>query len=94
MQGVLSYASASQLLAMLEPLFLNADPELFLLHRGPFAEVVERAGEYVERELQLNTPLGASDWLERLSQSVLCRHYAPLVVHRPDGRCFAVERAS
>jgi hypothetical protein len=93
-QGVLSYASASDLLARLQPLFLNTDPELLLLYRAELADVVARAGQYAERELLPDRPRGLEAWLARVQRSALVEHYAPVVVHGPDGRCFAVERAS
>jgi hypothetical protein len=93
-QGVLSYASASELIVHLHPLFLNTDPQLFLLYQDAFSDVVTRAGHYAESELQPHVPRGVEAWLARLEQGALCEHYAPLVVHGPDGRCFAIGRAS
>jgi hypothetical protein len=93
-QGVLSYASASELLAHLQPLLLSTDPELLLLHRGAFPDVVERAAHYADRELLPDRPRGLQAWLARVQRSALVEHYAPVIAHGPDGRCFAVERAS
>jgi hypothetical protein len=93
-QGVLSYASASDLLGHLQALFLNTDPQLFLLYDDAFSDVVMRVADYAEGELQPHVARGMDAWLARVQQSALCEHHAPLVVHGPDGRCFAVERAS
>jgi hypothetical protein len=93
-QGVLSYHSANELIAQLRPLFLNAEPELFLIYRDDFAQVVARVEQYSERERLPNKARGVEAWLARVQASELCQQYAPLVAHGLDGRCFALERAS
>jgi hypothetical protein len=75
------------------PLFLNTEPELFLLHREDFVHVALRADEYAQRELQPKDR-GVDAWLRRLRASALCRQYAPIAALAADGRCFAVERVS
>ena len=92
-QAVLSYASARDLFPQLRPLFLNADPELFFQHRDGFEQVIALVPPYAEREQQAHKARGADAWLARIGASELCARYAPLVVHRPDGRCFALEQA-
>jgi hypothetical protein len=92
-QGVLSYVSAADLLANVRPLFLNTEPELFLLHREDFTHVALRADEYAQRELRPKDR-GVEAWLRRVQESALARQYGPIAALAADGRCFAVEAAS
>lgn len=93
-QAVLSYASSADLLANLRPLFLNSDPELLLLHRAAFADLVTHVDAYAHGELQPGIVRGVEAWLRRVQASALGQLHAPIAALAVDGRCFAVERAS
>jgi hypothetical protein len=98
--ALLDYASRDKLLASLWPLFMGAEPELFFAHADAFEDVLARVAAYGEAILALRQARSDQSIWQRmrtpaprfsLEHTALVQAYAPVIVHRPDGVCSALE---